>query len=130
MSAQRVAILVWRDAKTEQPPDYLPVLTDRGLAFRYESEGEVNWTGEISGSELSEEPKLWAKLPKPPADDPLTLDDLWLILPAAQDTAGLLRDIDDPDAKDYAAALPSLRNKRTPSRLPANQFVSAPTRAA
>ena len=110
MSAQRVAILVRRDAKTEQPPDYLPVLTDLGLAFRYESEGEVNWTGEISGSELSEEPKLWAKLPKPPGDDPLTLDDLWLILPAAQDTAARLRDIEHPDANEYAAALERVRN--------------------
>ena len=98
MSLQPVSILVWRDAKTEQPPDYLPVLTDLGLAFRYESEGEANWTGEISGSELPEEPKLWAKLPKTP-DGPLTLYDLWRVTEYARFAVpGILCVRDDVDA--------------------------------
>lgn len=71
-----VTILVWRDAKTDPPDGALLVQTDRGLAYRVLAQ----WFSEDDDSDLMPAPTVWAELPVPPPSDPLTLDDLRVLL--------------------------------------------------
>ena len=100
-----ITLVVWKVGSEERPTGgrdhmeraVLAVHPDTGVLM-----SRPAWTVD------AREP-WWAELPNPPSSDPLTLDDLWLILPAAQDTAARLRDIEHPDANEYKDALDRLR---------------------
>ena len=102
-----ITIVRWRDARTDPPKDNRQVWTDDGGMTYFEGAEPParKWQDEWPGAD----PTVWCN-PVPPGADPLTLDDLRLILPAAQDTAARLRDIEHPDANEYAAALERVRN--------------------
>ena len=82
-------------------------MSDRISLAEWDEQKDGRWRLTVAAQ--GDSTRSWV-VPYGPPDDPLTLDDLRVLLPAAQDTAALLRDIEHPDANDYAAALERVRN--------------------